>query len=101
VGYYRLGDAYVRKGDDVSAEQALSAAVGVDDPGCRGLQPAWRLLGEVRLRAGKTNAAAEAFAKCVEVDRESEDGAACAAALGRILPEAPASPLPVPDAAAP
>jgi type IV pilus assembly protein PilF len=101
VGYYRLGDAYARKGDDASAEQALSAAVAVDDPGCRGLQPAWRMLGEVRLRVGKTNEAAEAFARCVEVDRESEDGAACAAALGRILPEAPPSPSPVPDAAAP
>ena len=60
------------------------------------------MLGEVRLRVGKMDEAAEAFAQCVEVDRESEDGAACAAALGRLLlPEAPASAPPVPDAAAP
>jgi len=92
VGWYRLGDAYFRKGDDdASAEEALAVAVAVDDPACKGLQPAWRLLGEVRLRIGRRDAAVEAFGICVGIDEQSADGEACAAALGR-LQGAPAAP---------
>ena len=84
VGWYRLGDAYFRKGDDASAEQALVAAVTVDEPACGRFQAAWRMLGEVRLRAGAVGGAAEAFGTCADIDAGSPDGEACAAALGHM-----------------
>jgi Tfp pilus assembly protein PilF len=84
VGWYRLGDAYFRQGDDASAEQALVAAVTVEEPACRQFQAAWRMLGEVRLRTGAVGGAAEAFGICAGIDADSDDGAACAAALGHM-----------------
>jgi len=97
VGFFRLGDAFTRRGEDARAEEALASAVAVDDPQCQALQPAWRMLGEVRLRLGRPGEAAEAFARCVEIDGRSADGAACAAARSG-LPEslgsgAPADPF--------
>jgi Tfp pilus assembly protein PilF len=97
VGYYRLGDAFSLKGDDASAEQALLSAVAVDDPSCQRLQPAWRLLGEVRLHAGRPDQAAEAFGTCMQLDEQTEDGAACAAAITRLRAETPAPPAPEPE----
>lgn len=91
IGYLRLGDAYQRRGDDPRAIEALTAAVGVDDPGCLRLQPAWRLLGEVRLRSGDAAAAAEAFATCEEIDPRSDDGTVCRSTRQR-LGEAPGNP---------
>jgi tetratricopeptide (TPR) repeat protein len=97
VGFLRLGDALQRRGDDEAAEEALVAAVTVDDEACRKLQPAWRMLGEVRLRAGRRDGAAEAFAKCREIDARSPDGEACAAALGGLgTSPAPGSTAPAP-----
>ncbi|MBN1774261.1 MAG: tetratricopeptide repeat protein [Deltaproteobacteria bacterium] len=98
VGFYRLGDAFTRQGEDDRAEEALASALAVDDPGCQALQPAWRMLGEVRLRLGRPEEAAAAFARCVELDGRSADGSACAAALTG-LPEPPApEPPPAPPA---
>jgi Tfp pilus assembly protein PilF len=99
VGYFRLGDALSRKGDDAAAEEALGTAVAVDDPGCQRLQPAWRMLGEVRLRLGRRGAAAEAFGTCVQLDARSGDGTACAAALARLPEEGTAPPAPEPPPA--
>lgn len=96
VGYYRLGDAFTRRGEDDKAEEALATAVAVDDPACQALQPAWRMLGEVRLRLGRPAEAAQAFARCVEIDDRGSDGSACSAALAGLpeppAPEAPAAP---------
>lgn len=96
VGYYRLGDAFTQQGEDVHAAEALATAVAVDDPGCQNLQPAWRMLGEVELRLAHPANAAAAFARCVEIDGRSADGAACDAALAGLpapaVPEAPAEP---------
>lgn len=84
VAYYRLGDALQRAGSLERSEEALAAAVAVDDPACRDFQTAWRLLGEVRLGLGRLEAAAEAFGRCVDVGPATEDGRRCAAALSRI-----------------
>lgn len=93
VAFFRLGDAFQRKGDDTSAEDALRTAVEIDDPACYRLQAAWRMLGEVRLRLGDRAGAAEAFAVCRDVEPQSLDGAACAAAADQLGP--PPAPAPV------
>jgi Tfp pilus assembly protein PilF len=97
VGFFRLGDAFTRQAEDARAEEALAAAVAVDDPACQALQPAWRMLGEVRLRLARPGEAAAAFARCVEIDDGSTDGSACAAALTGL----PAPPVPEPPTATP
>ncbi|MDI7267840.1 MAG: tetratricopeptide repeat protein [Myxococcota bacterium] len=84
VAYYRLGDALRRKGTLDAAEEALALAVAVDDAACRRLQPAWRMLGEVRLEMGRIGPAGEAFAECRDADPATDDGRACAAAAARI-----------------
>lgn len=97
VGFLRLGDAFTRQGEDTRAEEALTAALAVDDPGCQALQPAWRLLGEVRLRLARPDEAAAAFARCAALDGRSTDGSACTAALSGL----PQPPVPEPPTAPP
>jgi type IV pilus assembly protein PilF len=83
VGHYRLGIAYVRKGDLTAAEQSLSNALAVDAPECQALQDAWQARGDVRLRLGKLPEARADFERCRDISAETLTGKTCVEALAR------------------
>jgi type IV pilus assembly protein PilF len=84
VGHYRLGVAYERKGDFTTAEQALTNAVSVDVPECKGLQDAWEARARVRMRLGKLADARADFERCRDISAETQTGKTCLEALARI-----------------
>jgi len=83
VGHYHLGVAFETKGDLASAEQALTAAVGVDAPECKALQAAWEARARVRSKLGKVEDARADLEKCRDISAETSAGKACVEALAR------------------
>jgi type IV pilus assembly protein PilF len=93
TGHYRLGVAYEKKGDFVSAEKSFSDAVNVPIADCQALQDAWFERAEVRLKLGKTAEAQGDFARCREIGSTTEKGRECAKLAGGSAPT-PLQPLP-------
>ncbi len=84
VGWYRLGQVHVARGDEPSlarADEALTHALDIDDEACRRLQEAWRLRGETRARLGRHEDAVADLEHCVELAADTDAGRACARLL--------------------
>jgi Tfp pilus assembly protein PilF len=84
VGHYRLGVAFEKKGDLVSAEQSFTNALSVDDSKCRGLQAAWHERGVVRVKRGNAPGAREDFTRCRDIVPDTATGKVCAEALVKL-----------------
>lgn len=76
VGFYRLGDAYLKVKEPAKAEQALSQAIE-SDKRCGTFQDAWHLRGESRMQLGMRDDARGDFERCVELDPNTEAGKSC------------------------
>ncbi len=81
VGYYRLGQAYMKLGKAKEADRALTAGLESTDKRCGRLQETWLMRGKVRLEQGEHDRARDDFEKCVEVDADSPVGSECKEAL--------------------
>lgn len=86
TGHYRLGVAYEKKGDLVSAEKSLTDAVLVPSEDCQRLQDAWFERGQVRMRLGKTADAQGDYARCREIGSKTDTGRECAKLAGGAAP---------------
>lgn len=94
VGYHRLGQAYVALEDWQRADEALSAAVEVDET-CANtpqLQNAWRLRAEVRAQQGDPQGAIADLERCVALGARTSDGEVCQRLLDGAARRAPAPP---------
>jgi tetratricopeptide (TPR) repeat protein len=76
VGYYRLGEAYIAKGELEKAEQALTSAIEADER-CGAFQDAWHMRGEARMKLGHRDDARSDFERCVELGPKTPAGGAC------------------------
>jgi type IV pilus assembly protein PilF len=96
TGHYRLGVAYEKKGDFVSAEKSFSDALAVPLADCQSLQDAWFERAQVRVKLGKTAQAQGDFARCREIGSTTDTGKECAKLAGDSaptpLPRLPGSP---------
>jgi Tfp pilus assembly protein PilF len=77
VGWYRLALAYDAAGRPSDAEDAVSRAVGEKSLECQSLQDAWKLRGELRVRAGRAADARADFAACEKLGPGTASGRAC------------------------
>jgi tetratricopeptide (TPR) repeat protein len=82
VGHYLMGRAYFEQGKLEEAEEALNRAIEADELCTKNYQEAWRLRGETRARLGHREEAIADFERCVELNPDTEDGAACRRLLG-------------------
>ncbi|HJK98210.1 MAG TPA: tetratricopeptide repeat protein [Polyangiaceae bacterium LLY-WYZ-14_1] len=80
LGYLRLGEVHFAEGRFDEAEAAFTFALEAD-PSCDVLQEAWKQRGEARARLGHREDALRDFERCVELGRQTDAGAACAAFL--------------------
>lgn len=88
VGWYRLGQVYFDMGEAATgeegyahADEALTHAIEVESEECQQLQDAWLLRGRSRMALGRPEDAVADFERCVELDRSTESGRACATLL--------------------
>ena len=77
VGHYRLGEAYAGQGNSQEAERALTRALEAH-PRCDAFQDAWHLRGEARMKLGRREDARADFERCVELQKSTPAGQACA-----------------------
>ncbi len=77
VGHFRMGQNYFSMKRYGQAEEALTAALEVEDPSCQSMQGAWQLRGLVRVKRGRPEQAVDDFERCVEISGESETGRSC------------------------
>jgi Tfp pilus assembly protein PilF len=75
VGFYRLGKAYVMKGDLAQADTNLSLAV--DAEGCNNFQDALEERGRVRMALGQLALARADFEKCRGMTADTQAGKRC------------------------
>jgi Tfp pilus assembly protein PilF len=76
VGYFRLGQAYVKLADHEKAEQAFTSAVSADER-CSSFQDAFHRRGEARMNLGLREEARADFERCVEIASGSDAGKSC------------------------
>ncbi|MFW6051196.1 MAG: tetratricopeptide repeat protein [Myxococcota bacterium] len=82
VGYFRMGRVHFEQGALEKADEALTRALEADDVCGERYQAAYRLRGEVRARLGRRSDAIHDFERCVELEPDTEDAAACRRLLG-------------------
>ncbi len=95
LGYFRMGQAYYRLGQDDAAYEVLKAAIGIQQPGCDALQEAYQLLGLLALRKGKIQDAGTFFQKCRDLGPGSDIGKKCVEEAPAPPPAEPTAPQPV------
>lgn len=76
VGYYRLGQTYLKMRSFEKAEQALTSAITVDER-CGAFQDALHLRGEARMNLGLREDARADFERCVEIEATNDAGKSC------------------------
>ena len=81
VGHFRLGTALFRLGQFEPALASLDRALADNQPACAGMQPAWRLRGELHAQLHQPDAARADFGRCQGLKPESNDGQFCSQAL--------------------
>lgn len=100
VGWYRLGQVYFAMGEAgagatapdgaatgdgedsyIHADEALTHAIEVESEECQQMQDAWLLRGRARQILGRGDDAVADYERCVELDRSTESGRACAELL--------------------
>jgi Tfp pilus assembly protein PilF len=99
VGNYRLGVAYHKAGDLKASREALTRALETDRPGCKTLQDALLLRGQVAAQLKDLDAARADFDKCSELSKATLSGERCLAelkVLGGPLPKSPPPSAPPP-----
>ena len=89
VGFYRLGVAYEKKGDNQAALSSYTQALGNEN--CQKLQDGFSGRARVELSLGKAQEARADLEKCKEIAAESKTGKACSKELARIVAVAPTS----------
>jgi len=99
VGNYRLGVAYDKAGDPKAAREALTRALETDRPGCKTLQDALLLRGEIAMKLKDVDAARSDFNTCASAGRSTPIGERCLAQL-KVL-GGPPKEAPPPAASAP
>jgi len=77
LAWYRMAQVHTAREELERAEEALTRALSVENETCQRLQAAWRLRGEVRARSGHREEAIADLERCVELSRDTDDGAAC------------------------
>ncbi|MBI5513631.1 MAG: tetratricopeptide repeat protein [Deltaproteobacteria bacterium] len=88
VGRYRLGEAYYRQEDYAHALEALNAALSTPQEACQGIQAAYLVRGQVRVRLHQPDEAREDLARCVALAADTPEGRLCAE-LGRSVAVGP------------
>jgi tetratricopeptide (TPR) repeat protein len=88
LGRYRLGEAYYRQEDYAHALEALDATLATPQEACQGLQAAYLVRGQVRVRLHQPEAAREDLARCVAMEPTTAEGRQCAE-LGRSVAVGP------------
>ena len=81
VGLYRLGQAHYLKKDYETAQDTLTQALAVPEPGCDKIQEAHHLLGMTLLRQDRPEEAKRSFEQCLKINKLTETGKACNKAL--------------------
>lgn len=76
-GYYLIGRVHHAREEFEQAEEALNRAIEAD-PLCESYQEAFQLRGEVRARLEHREDAIADYERCVEINRETATGQACA-----------------------
>ena len=76
VGFFRLGQAYMKVGKHEEAEQAFTSAVSVDER-CNSFQDAFHRRGEARMNLGMREEARADFERCVEIASANDAGKSC------------------------
>ncbi len=84
VGFYRLGLAYEKKNDLMTAEKSLSDSLAVQSPDCQSLQDAWEARGRIRAKLGRADDAKKDFERCRELSKDTPTGKACVTALSSL-----------------
>ncbi len=84
VGNFRLGVAYEKKGELEQAVRALDAALGTDQPRCKGLQDAYLARGRAELKLGRGEAAKSDLGHCAELSRSTRAGKECDSILRKL-----------------
>jgi tetratricopeptide (TPR) repeat protein len=76
VGYFRLGQTYLKMRQFEKAEQTLTSAISVDER-CAAFQDAFHLRGEARMNLGTREDARADFERCVEIEANNDSGKSC------------------------
>jgi Tfp pilus assembly protein PilF len=76
VGYFRLGQTYLKMRQFEKAEQALTSAISADER-CAAFQDAFHLRGEARMNLGTREDARADFERCVEIEANNDTGKSC------------------------
>ncbi len=89
VGFYRLGVAYEKKGENQAALASYTQALG--NEACQKLQDGFAGRARVELSLGKAQDARADLEKCKEIAAESKAGKACSKELARVVAANPTS----------
>lgn len=84
VGHYRLGEAYLRKRQPALATEAFTAALTVEEPGCRQLQVAHLGRAQAELSLGHSAEALADLERCVALAKATPAGKECAEIRARL-----------------
>ncbi|MBI4706057.1 MAG: tetratricopeptide repeat protein [Deltaproteobacteria bacterium] len=77
VGHFRLGEAYLRKGEYAAARKAYTSALDIEKGDCPRLQDAFWGRAQALLKLGLETEAREDLARCRDVSSETPTGRRC------------------------
>jgi type IV pilus assembly protein PilF len=84
VGHLRLGLAYERRNEPLSAKEAFTQALETQAPGCNALQEALAGRARAHLKLGNPSLAAADLERCVGLAKKTQAGKECGSMLEKL-----------------